>query len=53
MSENNNLSQSEKLRRRIANTPRPKVDAQGKPTQRYVYTYDELGRLIKAEPIDE
>lgn len=48
----NHLSPQERLARRIANTPRPTVDAQGKPTSQYVYTYDGLGNLKKAEPVE-
>ncbi|UVJ40244.1 hypothetical protein [Arthrobacter sp. CJ23] len=45
-------SPAARLRQRIAATPRTTVDAQGRPTQRYVYTYDEHGNLIKAEPVE-
>jgi hypothetical protein len=30
---------------------RPKVDNQGKPLTKSTFTYDDRGRLIKAEPV--
>jgi hypothetical protein len=32
---------------------RPKVDNQGKPTTSATFTYDNKGRLIKAEPVED
>ncbi|MDR7081446.1 hypothetical protein J2X01_000723 [Arthrobacter ginsengisoli] len=32
-----------------AEAARPKVDSQGKPLTTSVFTYDDMGRLIKAE----
>lgn len=52
MTQTSNLSPIERSRRRIASTPRPAVDRNGKPTTPYTYTYDADGNLIKAEPIE-
>ena len=49
----NNLSTEARIKRRIASTPRPTVDAQGRQTTSYRYIYDDLGTFIQAEPLDE
>ncbi|WP_181038957.1 hypothetical protein [Arthrobacter sp. Y81] len=49
----NNLSPEARMKRRIASTPRPTVDAQGRRITSYTYTYDDLGNFIKAEPIED
>lgn len=52
MNQTSNLSPTERSRRRLASTPRPAVDNNGKPTTQWTYAYDADGNLIKAEPIE-
>jgi hypothetical protein len=35
-----------------ASAARPKVDSQGKPLTKSTFTYDDMGRLITAEPTE-